>query len=558
MNGPLTLQAYKARLTTSEGTQTIHLPGANYNIRYAFVSQRGFYPDTPNKLNQDQFTALPAFGGDPDRAFFGVFDGHGEFGTEAAQFARDRVPLNMIAQLNSGAPVDEAYHRAMVLANMQLHRLPGVDDVMSGTTAITALISGKMLHVANVGDSRCVLAERRGDKVIARDMSIDHTPFRKDECRRVKAKGARVLTLAQVEGVKPKVETDDWGKEEENDGDPPRLWAQDAHYPGTAFSRSIGDALAEKIGVIADPEVMSIDLTTSSQHPYLILASDGVWEFLSSQEVVDLVGRHEDPQEACLSLVADSYRQWLLRETRTDDITAIVIQFQGLRKQKPLPPLPPPAPSPTPGLVAHQEPISISIPAQEDSSSSFFQPSTLYAKSVPNIQRMLQHHAPFSPLPPPASSSKDVNFMSMAQQLMKEHLSQLLASPSDAPPSPSSSSPTSASPGPITLHQPSTSLLSFSTQEPPSPSPDEFAFLSRALRGNFLFAGLGAEKQKEVFSLFERRQVSKGDVILRQGERGNFFFVVESGEFDVILKPPGESHPVPITCILVPHRLSLI
>lgn len=33
-----------------------------------------------------------------------------------------------------------------------------------------------------------------------------------------------------------------WKNEEEDSGDPPRLWAHNAMFPGTAFTRSIGDA----------------------------------------------------------------------------------------------------------------------------------------------------------------------------------------------------------------------------------------------------------------------------------------------------------------------------
>jgi serine/threonine protein phosphatase PrpC len=58
-------------------------------------------------------------------------------------------------------------------------------------------------------------------------------------------------------------------------------------YPGTAFTRSIGDSVAESIGVIADPEIFVLDL--NSNNPFFVLASDGVFEFLSSQTVVDMV-----------------------------------------------------------------------------------------------------------------------------------------------------------------------------------------------------------------------------------------------------------------------------
>jgi hypothetical protein len=50
--GPLTAKEYKERLVTSEGTQSVTLPRANYTIRYAYVSQRGYYPDSLDKANQ--------------------------------------------------------------------------------------------------------------------------------------------------------------------------------------------------------------------------------------------------------------------------------------------------------------------------------------------------------------------------------------------------------------------------------------------------------------------------------------------------------------------------
>ncbi len=41
-----------------------------------------------------------------------------------------------------------------------------------------------------------------------------------------------------------------WGTEEEDEGDPPRLWAPNATYPGTAFTRSFGDS-GERAGLRA-------------------------------------------------------------------------------------------------------------------------------------------------------------------------------------------------------------------------------------------------------------------------------------------------------------------
>jgi len=213
-----------------------------------------------------------------------------------------------------------------VATNLQLHA-DNLDDSMSGTTAITILVRGKTIYVANTGDSRAVIAEKRGDDIVAVDLSIDQTPYRFDELERVKACGARVLTLDQIEGLKnPDVQC--WGTEESDDGDPPRLWVQNGMYPGTAFTRSIGDSVAESIGVIADPEIFVLDL--NSKNPFFVLASDGVFEFLSSQTVVDMISKYKDPRDACAEIVAESYRLWLQYETRTDDITIILVHINGL------------------------------------------------------------------------------------------------------------------------------------------------------------------------------------------------------------------------------------
>jgi len=78
-----------------------------------------------------------------------------------------------------------------------------------------------------------------------------------------------------------------WGDEESDEGDPPRLWVQNGMYPGTAFTRSVGDSTAEGIGVTAVPEVKEVRITP--EHLFFVVASDGVFEFLSSQVVASMV-----------------------------------------------------------------------------------------------------------------------------------------------------------------------------------------------------------------------------------------------------------------------------
>lgn len=115
-------------------------------------------------------------------------------------------------------------------------------------------------------------------------------------------------------------------------GDPPRVWDQSLERPGCAFTRSIGDAVAETVGVFAEPEILVWKLTPSDR--FAIIASDGVFEFLTSQAVVDIISKMKDPLEAAKRVVDESYRLWLTYDDRTDDITLVVIVFDDIIRKE--------------------------------------------------------------------------------------------------------------------------------------------------------------------------------------------------------------------------------
>ncbi|CAK9161926.1 unnamed protein product [Ilex paraguariensis] len=304
----------------------VHVPSHNFRLEYSVLTQRGFYPEMPDKENQDSFCIKTHIQGNPNAHFFGVFDGHGQFGAQCSDFVKNRLVDILSSDPTLLDDPVRAYNSAFLATNSELHESE-IDDTMSGTTAITVLVIGDTLCVANVGDSRAVIAGKEGNRILAEDLSCDQTPFRKDEYERVKLCGARVLSVDQVEGLKdPGIQS--WGDEETEGGDPPRLWVQNGMYPGTAFTRSVGDSTAEKIGVVAIPEVSMIQLTPN--HPFFVVASDGVFEFLSSQTVVDMVSSYADPRDACSAIAGESYKLWLENDNRTDDITTIVVHIKDL------------------------------------------------------------------------------------------------------------------------------------------------------------------------------------------------------------------------------------
>jgi len=70
-----------------------------------------------------------------------------------------------------------------------------------------------------------------------------------------------------------------------------RIYVRARMYPGLSISRSIGDVLAHEIGVISTPEVVEHNI---SNDLYLIIASGGLWDHISTEEVVELISSYKD------------------------------------------------------------------------------------------------------------------------------------------------------------------------------------------------------------------------------------------------------------------------
>lgn len=100
------------------------------------------------------------------------------------------------------------------------------------------------------------------------DLSRDHKPSEQDEMKRIIETGGRIEPYQDEKG-------DPIG--------PHRVWLKDQDYPGLAMSRSFGDEIASSVGVTTIPEILEWKLTENDK--FVILASDGLWEFIDSEEV---------------------------------------------------------------------------------------------------------------------------------------------------------------------------------------------------------------------------------------------------------------------------------
>ena len=109
---------------------------------------------------------------------------------------------------------------------------------------------------------------------------------------------------------------------------PPRVWLAEVDVPGLAMSRSIGDDVSQTVGVISVPDITQH--TIESNDIFAVWASDGVWEFLTNQQVVDIVAsRVDNLHDAATALVEQSVQQWKQNEEVVDDITCIIVKFNN-------------------------------------------------------------------------------------------------------------------------------------------------------------------------------------------------------------------------------------
>ena len=147
----------------------------------------------------------------------------------------------------------------------------------------------------------------------------------------MKKRGAMVLTIGQVEGDEAVHEN--WKEGDDinmNDSaDPPRIWDKTLTKPGCAFSRSVGDQVAEYVGVVATPEILVKSLDPKDR--YLVIESDGVSEFLTNEKVLGIISKAPDLLAGAKAVVDESYSQWLKHDERTDDITIILCKVRVIQ-----------------------------------------------------------------------------------------------------------------------------------------------------------------------------------------------------------------------------------
>mmetsp|Transcript_35429 Transcript_35429/g.84601 ORF Transcript_35429/g.84601 Transcript_35429/m.84601 type:complete len:594 (+) Transcript_35429:95-1876(+) len=225
----------------------------------------------------------------------GVFDGHG--GATASQFCSDWISSYIRKDPAFPQNIADSMKSAFVKVDSDFVSSGHLD----GTTAcVCAIVEKQKVICCNVGDSRAILVKRDGSFVA---LSTDHKPDLDSETRRINRLGGRVIHWGRwrVEGV-------------------------------LAVSRSIGDAKLKPY-VTAEPDIIEHEIDEDDM--FLVVASDGVWDTMSSDLVAKFVLVNTCKIQNKSLKVDERLLRWIARQVSkrarengsTDNVSCIIAKL---------------------------------------------------------------------------------------------------------------------------------------------------------------------------------------------------------------------------------------
>ena len=335
--------------------------------KIGIITKAGEDISNQEKINQDNYFDNDLSNG---YKFIGVCDGHGEDGQNVSDYLRNNLPRELgnelekiinnenkrlriiesmlkkkkeeklgneekindkkekdilIKNIENIETLKDLFKKVFISTNLKLIEESYMFNLEnSGSTCVSILLQKEninKIYVANVGDSRAIIVKQPIKNTYNEDknnniwsfeqLSRDHNLLEKDEADRILKHGGEIQQYQNEKG--------------EFEG-PLRIYIKHEEGPGLAMSRSFGDVLGTIIGLIAEPEVT--EYIIKKEDKVIIIASDGLWEYVSNEEVAEIVKNlidKKDPDLIVNELYKISYEKWKKKDIGIDDITIICI-----------------------------------------------------------------------------------------------------------------------------------------------------------------------------------------------------------------------------------------
>ena len=252
----------------------------NCVIEYSFREDQNIDSEI---LMEDKSKSIENFNNDKSQMVFEIFDGHG--GDEMSTFLQTNL-ANIYKQnllLNKGniiLSLKNAFHDA--------------DDEMKGQLNIEGLGStGTLVHLvrsnedelevysANVGDSRVSLISP--EHIIR--LSYDHRTTDEKEKKRILESGMEIID-DRICGTLMLT----------------RIFGNYEYKEDINENEEKNDNIINK-GLICEPFISKINIDLYIENQYLILASDGVWDILTEEEIQKIIIKYKDTEKICSIII---------------------------------------------------------------------------------------------------------------------------------------------------------------------------------------------------------------------------------------------------------------
>ena len=323
--------SYISKSKKEQKTKKIYNKEKNYfrKCKYKSIAGKDSYGN--RKINQDLYLVQINFINIEGFNLYGVLDGHGENGHKVAIFTRDFI-IDKLTSFFNKHKVDSLFEIYPLLKKNNFSIIKDIyqeidnellnqnfNSNFSGTTCIIVFQIGDKLICSNVGDSRAILiyTSKIEDKDLLStkiyELSYDQKPEIPKEKKRIYSMGGIVDQMLDNKGKR---------------NGPFRVWDGNNNYPGLAMSRSIGDLKGKKCGLISEPEIIEYNLDQRSK--YMVICSDGVWEFLNNEDIMKIGIEYylkNNIDEYLDKIIKVSEFWWEKEDTMRDDITAVIVFF---------------------------------------------------------------------------------------------------------------------------------------------------------------------------------------------------------------------------------------
>ena len=256
----------------------------------------------------------------PNVKFFSIYNGHGCRGIDLAKIFKKYMRIKLIEDKNIISKFKEIKEVKLFFAEFFKsfqNKIP--KDIpeyhYSGISAIIVLIVYNKMFSINLGDSRCILGQKKDKEKKCKAITIEHKISRDDEKKRISENG---------------------GKIKENNG---RLMihTKNDECLGIEISRSLGDIFGHEIGVSCEPDVFEKEL--NDEDCFIVIGNYGIFNLMKNNEIIEFIFNKieiNDKNKCSRLLVEECRQKWeeknLIENKYDIEDLACIIDFINIKK----------------------------------------------------------------------------------------------------------------------------------------------------------------------------------------------------------------------------------